>query len=95
MRATRAAAVPMATGPFESAIKALTFPLPVAAGTARLVLPAGAVQVWVVEDFSLQEFTSQEPGWVTATVGELWVVPEVVPLVCAEAVTVGLPPVLR
>ena len=70
MVAVRLAAVPMATGPLESAVSKLTLPLPVAAGMARLVLPAGGVQVWVVEDFSLQELTSQEPDWATATVGE-------------------------
>ena len=93
--ATRPAAVPVATVPLESASRELTLPLPVAAGVARLELLVGAVQVWVVEDFSLQELTSQEPACATATVGEVWVVVEVVPAVCSEAVTVGLPPVLR
>ena len=49
----------------------------------------------MVEDFSLHALTSHEPACATATVGELWLVVVVVPAVCAEAVTEGLPPVLR
>src|ERR1700712_6065733 len=68
--AVREAAVPVATAPPESASSELTLPLPVAAGLARVVLVAGLVQVWVTEDFSLQELNSQELAWPTATVGE-------------------------
>ena len=39
--ATRAAAVPVATGPLESASSELTLPLPVAAGVARVVALVG------------------------------------------------------
>src|SRR6195952_4424192 len=85
--AVREAAVPVATAPPESASSELTLPLPVAAGLARVVLVAGLVQVWVTEDFSLQDFTSQEFAWLTATVGETWLAVVVVPGVCAEAVT--------
>ena len=60
-----------------------------------MVLSAGAVQVESVEDFSLQELTSQDPVWATATEGAVWVVVEVVPAVLAEAVTAEVPPVLR
>ena len=68
--AVRPGAVPVATGAPESASRELTLPEPVAAGVARVVLVAGLVQViGSVEDFSLQEFTSQEPGWATATEG--------------------------
>src|SRR5436853_407895 len=74
--AVREAAVPVATAPPESASSELTLPLPVAAGLARVVLVAGLVQVWVTEDFSLQEFTSQELAWATATVGEAWLAVE-------------------
>ena len=95
MVAVRPAAVPTATAPLESASRELTLPLPVPAGLARVVLVAGLVQVWVTEDFSLQELTSQEPAWATATVGETWLVVEVVPAVWAEAVTDEVPPVLR
>ena len=95
VRATRPAAVPVATGPLESATRELTLPLPVAAGFARVVELVGLVQVWVVEDFSVQELTSHEPAWATATVGEVWVVVAVVPGVWAEAVTDGSEPVLR
>ena len=49
----------------------------------------------MTEDFSLQELTSQEFGWATATVGETWLVVVVVPAVWADAVTVALPPLLR
>ena len=93
--AVRAAAVPVATAPPESASRELTLPLPVAAGLARVVLVAGLVQVWVTEDFSLQELTSQELAWPTATVGETWLAVVVVPGVCAEAVTDAAPPLLR
>src|SRR4051794_32677146 len=72
--AVREAAVPVGTAAPESASRELTLPLPVDAGLARVVLVAGLVQVWVVEDFSLQELTSQEFAWVTAAVGETWLV---------------------
>ena len=59
----------------ESASSELTLPLPVLAGVAREVLPAGAVQgLGSVEDFSLQELTSQEPACATATEGVVWLV---------------------
>ena len=93
--AVRLAAVPTPTAPLESASKELTLPPPVVAGFARVVLVAGLVQVWVTEDFSLQELTSQEPAFATATVGETWLVVEVVPAVCAEAVTDDAATVLR
>ena len=93
--AVRDAAVPVATAPLESASRELTLPLPVPAGLARVVLVAGLVQVWVTEDFSLQELTSQELAWATATVGETWLAVVVVPAVCAEAVTDDVPPTLR
>ena len=48
-----------------------------------------------MEDFSLQELTSQEPGWATATEGVVWLVVEVVPEVWAEAVTAEVPASLR
>ena len=48
-----------------------------------------------MEDFSLQELTSQDPGWATATAGAVWLVAEVVPAVLAEAVTAEVPPLLR
>ena len=71
-------------------------PLPVAAGVARVVLVAGLVHViGSVEDFSLQELTSQEPGWATATEGAVWLVVEVVPTVWADAVTAEVPASLR
>ena len=95
MVAVRLAAVPTATAPLESASRELTLPLPVEAGLARVVLLAGLVQVWATEDFSLQELTSQELAWATATVGETWLVVEVVPAVCADAVTDALPALLR
>ena len=63
------AAVPVATGPLESASRELTLPLPVPAGVARVVELAGLVQVWVIEDFSVQELTSHELRSATATVG--------------------------
>ena len=48
------------------------------------------------EDFSLQELTSQEPAWATATEGVVkLVVAVVVPAVLAEAVTAEVPPLLR
>src|SRR3954469_489158 len=72
--AVRDAAVPVATAPLESASRELTLPLPAPVGLARVVLEAGLVQVWAVEDFSLQELTSQELGRLTATVGETWFV---------------------
>ena len=63
---------------------------------ARAVLPAGAVQgLGSVEDFSLQELTSQEPAWATATDGVVWLVAEVVPAALAEAVTDDVPPAER
>jgi hypothetical protein len=96
VRATRAAAVPMGTTPLESAVSELTLLVLVAAGVARVVVFVGRVQVWVVEDLSDQELTSQDPACATATVGELWlVVVVVVPEVRADAVTEELPPVLR
>ena len=79
VRATRPAAVPVATAPLESAIRELTLPLPVAAGFARVVELVGLVQVWVVDDFSLHAFTSQEPAWATPTDGLVCVVEAVVP----------------
>ena len=89
-------AVPVATGAPESASRELTLPEAVAAGVARVVLVAGLVQViGSVEDFSLQELTSQDPGWATATAGAVWLVVEVVPEVCAEAVTEEVPASLR
>ena len=94
--AVRPAAVPVATAAPESASSELTLPPPVAAGVARLVLSAGAVQgLGSVEDFSLQELTSQEPAWATATDGVVWLVLEVVPAVLAEAVTAEVPPTER
>ena len=48
------------------------------------------------EDFSLQELTSQEPAWATATEGAVKLVVAVLgPAVLAEAVTAEVPPVLR
>ena len=53
--AVRAAAVPMATAPFESPRMPLTLPEPVLAALPREVTLAGSVQtVESVEDFSLQ-----------------------------------------
>ena len=88
------AAVPVATGPLESPSRELTLPPPVAAGVARDWVPAGAVQVDAAEDFSLQELTSQEPAWATATAGVVKEVP-VVPGLLAEAVTDEVPPTER
>ncbi len=94
--ATRAAAVPVATGPLESASSELILLVLVDAAARRLVALAGEVQVWAVDERSDQELTSQEPACATATVGELWLVAVVaVPAVWAEAVTEELPPVLR
>ena len=95
-RATRAAAVPVATGPLESVISELILFVPVDAAARRVVALVGLVQVCAREDRSDQELTSQEPDCATATVGELWLVAVVVePAVSADAVTEGLLPVLR
>ncbi len=93
--AVRAAALPTATAPLESASRALTLPPPVPAGVARVVLVAGLVHVVAVEDFSLQALTSQELPWATATAGAEWLVEDAVAATLAEAVTEEVPPLLR
>src|SRR5690349_15939879 len=77
-------AVPVGTAAVEAGESGVSLPLPVPGGVARGVLVAGLVQVWVTEDFSLQELTSQELACETATVGETWLVEEVVPAVWAD-----------
>ena len=93
--AVRPAAVPVGTAALESASRELTLPPPVPTALVRAVLLAGAVHVEAVEDFSLQELTSQDPDWATATEGAVKLVAEVVPAVLAEAVTAEVPPLLR
>ena len=86
--AVRAAAVPVATGAFESATRELTLPLPVIAGVDLVVELLGLVQVWSTDDFSLQALTSQEPACATATEGAMKLVVAVLgAAVPAEAVT--------
>ncbi len=95
--AVRAAAVPVDTGAFESAIRELTLPLPVPSpGSTWCVELPGLVQVWSTDDFSLQALTSQEPACATATEGAMKLVVAVLgAAVPAEAVTAEVPPVLR
>jgi hypothetical protein len=93
--AVRPPAVPVGTGPAESPTTELTLPVPVPAALLRTVVVAGACQVTVEEDFSLQELTSQDPAVGTVTAGVEWLVAEVLRRTEAEAVTAEAPSVLR
>jgi hypothetical protein len=56
---------------------------------------AGGVHATTVEDFSVQELTSQEPACATATAGEVWLVAPALTVAEAEAVTAEVPAELR
>lgn len=85
--AVRPAAVPVATGPFESPSTELTLPEPVPSASVRTDVPAGADQVVSVEDFSVHTDTNQEAGALTATDGVVWLLAAVFTTVLAEAET--------